>query len=237
MKTALIPYADQKTPLEAFVAYPSQENRPLVILCHTWRGRDEFICDKAKQLAELGFVSFALDVYGQGILGNSIEENTALKKPFLEDRALLQQRLQCGIDTARALAHINASRIAVLGYGFGGLCALDLARTQEDLKGAISIYGHFDPLPDHYTHQIKAKVLILHGYNDPISPMRELQAFQHEMDEANIDWQTHLYSNSLHAFANPSANAPALGILYNPLSARRALEEMKRFLIEVLSAP
>ncbi|MBS0629160.1 MAG: dienelactone hydrolase family protein [Verrucomicrobia bacterium] len=113
-----IPYSDQKTELEGFVAYPSQAKRPLVILCHAWRGRDEFICEKAKLIAELGFVGFALDVYGKGILGKSPAENAALKKPFIEDRSMLQQRLQSGIATARALENIDsATRLGILNLG------------------------------------------------------------------------------------------------------------------------
>ncbi len=231
MKTALIPYEN----FEAFAAYPSEKKHPLVILCHAWRGRDDFICDRAKRIAELGFVGFALDMYGKGVLGKSKEENIALKKPFLDDRTLLQKRLWQGFDAARALPYVDSSRIAVLGFGFGGLCTLDLARTCSELKGAISIYGHFDPLPDYPTSLISAKVLILHGFNDPISPVRELQAFMHEMEEAKIDWQAHIYGNSYHAFANPSANDPDSGILYNPASAKRAWDESERFLQDVLS--
>lgn len=230
-----IPYTDDGTQLEAFCAYPFKEKRPLVILCHAWRGRDEFICEKAKQIAALGLVGFALDMYGKGVLGNSKEENAALKKPFLDDRFFLQQRLHKGLDVARALPFVDSTRIAVLGFGFGGLCALDLARTQAGLKGAISIYGHFDPLPGCPTSRIKAKVLILHGYNDPICPMSELYTFQREMDEAKIDWQSHVYGNTLHAFANPSANDPSSGILYNPSSAKRAWDATEQFLLEILS--
>jgi dienelactone hydrolase len=151
-----IPYAHDHVALEGFAAYPAEPNRPLVILCHAWRGRDEFICEKAKLIASLGYVGFALDVYGKGVLGSSPQENSALKKPFLEDRAFLQQRLNAGIKAARQLENTDQTRIAVLGFGFGGLCALDLARTQEDLKGAISIYGHFDPLPNYGNFLIKA---------------------------------------------------------------------------------
>lgn len=231
MKTEFIPYEN----FEAFAAYPSDKKGPLVILCHAWRGRDDFICDRAKRIAELGFVGFALDMYGKGVLGNSKEENIALKKPFIDDRTLLLKQLHQGFEVARALPNVDSTRIAVLGFGFGGLCALDLARTYSELKGAISIYGHFDPLPGYPTLSISAKVLILHGFNDPISPVRELQAFMREMEEAKIDWQAHIYSNSYHAFANPSANDPDSGILYNPISAKRAWDESEKFLQDLLA--
>lgn len=235
IKTAPIPYADGKTQLEGFSAYQAEEKRPLAILCHAWRGRDDFICEKAKQVASLGYVGFAIDMYGKGVLGTSKEENAALKKPFIEDRFFLQERLRSGFDTALTLPYVDKTRIAVLGFGFGGLCALDLARSGVDLRGAVSIYGHFDPLPNYPLHSIKAKILILHGFNDPIVPMSQLHAFQEELDNAKIDWQSHVYGNTFHAFAAPSANEPSSGLLYNPTSAKRAWDETERFLTEVLA--
>lgn len=234
VETTLIAYSDEHVQLEGFSAFSSgKKNCPLVILCHAWRGRDEFVQEKAKQIADLGFVGFALDMYGKGILGNSKEENSALKKPFIEDRNFLLKRALKGFEAACDLPDIDPGRIAVLGFGFGGICALDLARYGLDLRGAISIYGHFDP-PKNKAQQIKAKVLILHGYNDPISPMSELHAFQEEMSKENVNWQTHVFSHTYHAFANPLANDRAAGLLYNPDSAHQAWELVKKFLMEVL---
>ncbi len=235
IKHTTIPYADDETQLEGFLAYPAEEKRPLVILCHAWRGRDDFICEKAELIAGLGYVGIALDMYGKGILGHSKEENAALKKPFIEDRSFLQKRLLKGFEMAKALPYVDSTRIAVLGFGFGGICALDLARSGVDLRGAISIYGHFDPPRQCLLHPIKAKILILHGYNDPISTMRELHAFQHELNAANVDWQSHIYGNTYHAFATPTANDPNAGILFNPSSAKRAWQEVETFLTEVLT--
>ncbi len=223
-----VPYAN----FEGFAAHPYKEKRPLILLCHAWKGRDEFICKKAELVASLGYVGFAIDMYGKGVLGNSKEENAALKKPFIDDRALLQQRLLQGYETACALPYVDKEKIVVLGFGFGGICALDLARSGVPLKGAISIYGHFDPPKNVPTHPIKAKILILHGYNDPISPMDELYAFQKELENNKVDWQSHIYGNTFHAFATPSANDPAAGILYNPTSAKRAWKAVENFLAE-----
>jgi len=183
---------------------------------------------------ELGYAGFAIDMYGKGVLGNSKEENAALKKPFIEDRYLLQSRLLKGFDKACTLPQVDSTRIAVLGFGFGGLCALELARSGVDVQGAISIYGHFEFPLKSPLQAIKAKILILHGYNDPISPVSELNAFQQELSNANVDWQSHVYGNTFHAFATPSANEPAAGIMYNPVSAQRAWHEVENFLAEIL---
>ncbi len=232
MHTTTISYSEN---LEAFAAYPSKERRPAVILCHAWRGRDEFICEKARAIADLGYVGFAIDMYGKGILGKSKEENAALKKPFMEDRQLLLSRMLEGFEVARSLPYVDSKKMAVLGYGFGGVCSLDLARSGADLKGAISVYGHFERPRNILKKPIHAKILVHHGYNDPIVKQEELLAFEKEMNEAKTDWQILLFGNTMHAFATRSANDPASGILYNPLSAERSWRNIQDFLKEIFS--
>ncbi len=233
MHKAIIPYTDHGTALEGFAAYPSSGKHPAVILCHAWRGRDPFICEKAESIARWGYVGFALDMYGQGILGSSKEENAALKKPFIDDRKLLQRRVLKAFEIVQSLPYVDPERIAVLGFGFGGICALDLARSGALLQGAISIYGHFSPPPTVLIKPIRAKVLILHGYQDPITPQVELLAFEKEMNTAGVDWQVHTYGSAMHAFANPEANDPSSGILYHPVSAERAWLTVQHFLTEI----
>lgn len=233
MFTEAISYQDDNSELEGFVAYPSLERRPLVILCHAWRGRDEFICSKAREVAQWGYVGFALDMYGKGILGKSKDENATLKRPFVENREMLQKRVMNAFEVACRLPYVNTSQIAVLGYGFGGICALDLARSGVNLKGAISVYGHFDPPPQSLIKQINAKILILHGYNDKIVPQEELDRFQREMNAAKVDWQTHIYGDTMHAFATPGVNDPASGLCYNSVAASRSWIAIKNFLKEI----
>jgi len=236
MRSINITYHDKEHELEGFVAIPSEEKRPLVILCHAWKGRDEFICEKAKAIADCGYVGYALDMYGKGVLGHSKEENAAFKKPFIEDRQLLLRRVIAGYKTACSLPYVDSKRVAILGFGFGGVCALDLARSGADLKGAISIYGHFDPPSNLLMRFIKTKILILHGYYDPIAPQSELRNFELEMNKAGIDWQTHVYGTAMHAFATPGANDPESGILYNPIAASRAWAATHHFLDEIFSS-
>lgn len=235
MQEAYIPYTHNGVSLEGFTAYQSQNKHPLVILCHAWKGRDEFICDKARLIASWGYAGFALDMYGKGILGKTKEENAQLKKPFLDDRKLLQNRVLRAFEVASQLPYVDPSKIAVLGFGFGGICALDLARAGVNLAGAISIYGHFASSPDLLLKPIKAKLLILHGYDDPVAPQSELLAFEQEMNDANVDWQAHIYGRTMHAFATPGVNDPASGILYNPLSEKRARLAIHNFLDEIFA--
>jgi dienelactone hydrolase len=235
MHTMTIPYQDDGVDLEGFAAYPSENKLPLVILCHAWKGRDDFICEKAQAIAKLGYVGFALDMYGKGILGKSKEQNAALKSPFIENRRLLQKRVVKAFEVACRLPYVDSSQVAIVGFGFGGICALDLARSGANLKGAVSIYGHFDPPPAPLIKPIKAKILVLHGYNDPVSPQSELSRFEKEMNDHNADWQAHIYGNTMHAFATPGANDPESGILYNPVSATRAWVSIHNFLDEIFT--
>lgn len=236
MHKEFITYQDNQSELEAFVAYPSKEKRPLVILCHAWKGRDDFIMGKAQEVAEWGYVGFSLDMYGKGVLGGTKEENAALKRPFIENRVRLQERVVKAYETACGLPYVDSKQVVVLGYGFGGLCALDLGRTGVDLKGVVSIYGHFDPPPQALIRPILAKVLILHGYNDPIATSEELHRFEGELERAQIDWQVHSYGGAMHAFANPEASDPASGLLYHPQAAYRSWITVGQFLSETFAS-
>lgn len=230
-----IPYQDGQTNLEGFAAYQPGKKRPLVILCHAWKGKDDFICEKAREVVNWGYVGFALDMYGKNVTGKTKEENAALKRPFIENRQLLQKRVIKAFDVATALPYVDSDRVAILGLGFGGICALDLARSGVDLKGAISVYGHFDPPPVELIKPIQAKILVLHGYRDPVTSQEELRRFEKEMHSGKIDWQAHIYGNVMHAFATPGANDPDAGILYNPVAAKRAWITIQDFLAEVLA--
>lgn len=234
MKTEFIPYNDNGVELEGFSAHPSEEKRPVVILCHAWAGRDPYIMEKAKLMSEWGYVGFALDMYGKGVLGKTREENAALKLPFIKDRQMLQKRLIKALEVVTALPYADKNRIAVVGFGFGGLCALDFARSGANLKGVISVYGHYESPKNVPLKPILAKVLVLHGYNDPIVTMKELGVFQQEMDNLKVDWQVQLFSNCLHAFTNPSANDAAFGTLYNPLATNRSWISIKNYINEIL---
>ena len=231
-----ISYRDKETSLEAYSARPDNQKRAVVILCHAWAGRDEFICEKAREISNFGYVGFALDMYGKGVLGKTKDEKVALKKPF-ENRQFLQSRALLGVKAARSLPYADPNRIAVVGFGFGGQCALDLARSGVPLLASVSIYGHFSPPPPSICHPIEAKILILHGFEDRAAPQEELLRFEKEMNDAKVDWQAHVYGNTMHAFASPEAQDPKSGLLYSPLSTRRAWIAIQNFLAEALANP
>lgn len=237
LKTDAIPYSHEQTKLEGFLAYDDAAAGPLpaVMIAHAWGGRDEFVCEKARRLAELGYAGFALDMYGQGVLGTGPEENGRLMAPFIADRALLQARVQAALSTVRSLPGVDPERVAAMGFCFGGLCVLDLARTGADLRGVVSFHGLFDPPGNLDGRRIKAKILALHGYDDPMVPPEKVVALARELTTAGADWQIHAYGNTLHAFTNPRANDPGFGTVYDATADRRSWLSMQNFLAEVLT--
>jgi dienelactone hydrolase len=208
--------------------------RPTILIAHTWAGRGEFEESKARRLAEAGYVALALDMYGDGRRGSGPEENAALMAPLLEDRADLQARINAGLAAAAALAEVDAARIAAMGYCFGGLCVLDLARSGADVCGVVSLHGLFTPADNLPVPAIRSKVLCLHGYDDPMATPDTVLALASELTAAGADWQIHAYGNTLHAFTNPAADDPEGGTLYSAVADRRSWRAVENFFDEVL---
>ena len=235
IKERLIEYEHDGTVLEGFLAYDSATDkpRPGVLISHAWAGRGEFECQKARDLAELGYAGFALDLYGKGVLGSGPEENSRLMTPFLQDRALLQSRLKLSHEIMQAQPEVNPKKTAAIGFCFGGLCVLDLARIGTNIKGVISFHGLFNPPANIKSKKIKAKVLVLHGNDDPMVPVEMVTAFEQELTRAGADWQVHVYGNTRHAFTNPQANDPDFGTVYSANADRRSWQSMRNFLEEI----
>ncbi len=236
--TTTVNYLDGDTLLEGFIAYDDAiaGRRPAVLVNHAWGGRDRFVEEKAKKLAELGYVGFALDMYGKGVLGSGPEENAKLMQPFIDDREMLQNRIRAAVANVRLLPWVEDRQIAAIGFCFGGLCVLDLARTGIDIKGVVSFHGLLGAPGNTAGNKIKAKVLVLHGHDDPLAPIEQVVALQKELTEAGADWQLHSYGNTMHAFTNPLANDPDFGTVYQADADRRSWISMKSFLAEIFSA-
>lgn len=238
LETQYIEYTHQGDLLEGFCAFDPQhgQKQPLVLVAHAWGGRDTFACDKARELAALGYVGFALDMFGKGVLGQSKTENSALIAPFMDDRQHLCDRLLAALQTAQALPMVNPEKTAAIGYCFGGLCVLDLARHNGPVNGVISFHGLLQaPGALNTAKHIKPSVLVLHGYDDPMATPDHLITFCEEMTEKQADWQLHAYGNTTHAFTNPQANDPDFGTLYNATADARSSIAMRTFLNTLFS--
>jgi dienelactone hydrolase len=237
IKSNTVAYMDGDVVLEAFFAFDDtwEGQRPAVLINHAWGGRDEFVDGKARKLAQLGYVGFAVDMYGKGILGSGPEQNAKLMQPFMDDRAMLQKRIQAGLSAVKLLPWVDGSKIAAIGFCFGGLCVLDLARTEADVKGVVSFHGLLAAPNNIRGNSFKAKVLALHGHDDPLVSPEQVLAFEQEMTAAGVDWQLHVYGNTMHAFTNPVANDPGFGTVYQANADKRSWQAMENFLAEIFS--
>lgn len=235
LTTQSVDYHDGATLLEGFLAHDDARGRPrpAVMISHAWGGRDAFVCDQARRIAELGYVGFAMDMYGKGVTGTSPEENARLMQPFLDDRALLQGRMQKSLEALKQLDQVDAANVAAMGYCFGGLCVLDLARTGADVRGVVSFHGLLGAPGNTAGNRIKARVLALHGHDDPMVPVDDVIALEQELTGAGADWQIHVYGNCMHAFTNPAANNPGFGTVYNATADTRSWRALRSFLSEL----
>jgi len=234
--TRPVDYFHADTRCEGFFACDenSPGPRPAILVAHTWAGRDDFAIGKARQLAELGYAAFALDMYGDAQIGNSPEQCGQLMGSVIADRSFLQARIKAALDALRQQPEVNPDKIAAIGFCFGGLCVLDLARNGADICGVVSFHGLFTPPDPHPEQRIKAKVLVLHGFEDPMATPEQATALGHELTRYQADWQVHFYGNTAHAFTNPRANDPSLGTIYEPTADRRSWQSLLDFLGEVL---
>ncbi len=231
----LVEYRDGDTLLEGRVAWDDRTSgpRPGVLVAHAWGGRSDFEDGKADDLAGQGYAAFALDLYGKDVRGSSPEENAGLMQPFLDDRAMLQQRLRASLAAMREQPEVDAERVAAIGFCFGGLCVLDIARTGDDIAGVVSIHGLFGPPGNTSGNRVSAKVLALHGWDDPMAPPDQINALAGELTAMGADWQLHAFGNTMHAFTNPAANAPDMGTVYSAAADKRSALAIKNFLDEL----
>jgi len=236
LREQLVEYTCGETLLEGFFCFDDEQPGPLpvVMISHAWGGRDDFVEKKAHRLAYHGYGVFALDMYGKGKRGTTPEQSQALMMPFVQDRALLARRINSALSFVKQMPNVDAHRVAAMGFCFGGLCVLDLARSGADLRGVISFHGMLKPTGLPPPQKIHAKILILHGYDDPLAPPEDVLAISKELSAASADWQLHAYGGTMHSFTNPAANNPAGGMLYNEKAARRSWHSLIQFLEEVL---
>lgn len=210
-------------------------SRPIVLVAHAWAGQGEQERRKAMALAELGYAGFAVDLYGKGRRGTSVEENQALMTPLLEARERIVAGLHAALKAARGVEGVDGHRVAAIGFCFGGLCVLDFARSGADVAGVVSFHGLLNP-PPQPSAGITARVLALHGWDDPMAPPDHVMALATELTAAGADWQVQAYGNTMHAFTNPDANDPDFGTVYDATADRRSWIAMQNFLHELFSS-
>jgi len=203
IKTQWIDYRQGDTPLRGYLAYDDaiKDKRPGVLLVHRRDGMTPLTLANAEMVAKLGYVVFAPDIFG--LLPKTEEESKAQSAKFNNDRPLMRARAQAGLDILRNNPMVDQARIAVLGYCFGGTTAVELAETGAPIVGTVTIHGSFRDFQHDAAKNIHGRMLILHGAEDPVAPLSEVNLLIEDLRAAKIGWQLELYSGTKHGFSTP----------------------------------
>lgn len=234
--TETVDYKDGDTTLEGYLAYDDSISgkRPGVLIVHQWQGLTDYEKMRAKMLAEMGYVAFCADIYGKGNLPTSLKEAGAAAGKYKSDRKLLRERVNAGLDELKKNDLVDTSRVAAIGYCFGGTTVIELARSGAELNGIVSFHGGLDSPTPEDGKNIKCKVLVLAGANDPFQKPDDLAAFQKEMRDNDVDWQITFYGGAVHAFTQPTVGDLHLpGAEYNERADKRSWQAMKNFFAEI----
>jgi dienelactone hydrolase len=236
LHSEVVEYKHGDTVLEGYLAYDEavKGKRPGVLVVHEWTGLAAYIKMRTEQLAELGYIAFAIDMYGKGVRPKNRQEAAAQANIYRSDRQLMRSRARAGLEVLWRHPLTDTKRIAAIGYCFGGGTVLELARSGADLAGAVSFHGNLDTPNPEDAKNIRGKVLVLHGADDPAVPKEQVLAFQDEMRKAGVDWQMIIYGGAVHNFTNPEAGADkSKGSAYDEKADRRSWEAMRLFFAEI----
>jgi len=236
IQTKTVEYQQGGTAFEGFVAWDDaiQGARPGVLVVHQWMGLTDYEKKRAEMLAQLGYVAFCADIYGKGVRPQTREEAAAQAGKYKQDRQLLRARVNAGLDALRRQPRVDPKRLAAIGYCFGGTTVLELARSGAKLNGVVSFHGGLDALNPADGRNIKCKVLVLHGADDPGISAQDLAAFEQQMRDGGVDWQLVKFGGAVHAFTQWNAgNDNSKGAAYNERADRRSWEYLKLFFGEI----
>jgi dienelactone hydrolase len=237
IKTEIVEYTDGDVVLEGFVAWDDAkpgQTVPGVLVVHQWMGLTDYEQSRCRQLAELGYVAFALDIYGKGIRPANPQDAAKQAGVYKSDRKLYRQRLNLGLEQLKQRPGVAKNRLAAIGYCFGGTGVLELARSGAELSGVVSFHGGLDSPEPSAGRSIKCSILVCHGSDDPFVPAKDIEAFKAELNAAKVDWQMDIYSGAVHSFTQPMAgNDNSRGAAYNEKADKRSWAAMKLFFAEV----
>jgi len=235
--TKTIEYQQGATTLEGYLAYDDSFSgqRPGVLIVHQWLGLTDYEENRAVMLANLGYVAFCADIYGKGIRPQSIKDAGTEATKYKTDRALLRLRVNAGLDELKKCKLVDTKRVAAIGYCFGGTTVIELARSGAELNGIVSFHGGLDSPTPADGKNIKCKVLVCHGADDPFEKTEDLAAFEKEMRAAAVDWRLIKYGGAVHSFTQPMANDNPPGAKYNARADQRSWVDMKSFFAEIFN--
>ncbi len=239
VKTQTVTYEDGDVQLQGELAWDDaiSGKRPGILVVHEWWGLNEYAKHRAEMLAKLGYVAFAVDMYGKGKVTSNPKQAGEWANQIEANRARWQQRALRGLEVLKNSKRVDDSRTAAIGYCFGGSTVTELAYAGADLRGVASFHGTL-PLPTaEEMGKVKAKIFAATGSADAFVPPDKVMAFESAMDKAGVDWYLVIYGGAHHAFTNPNADSYGIeNVRYNPEADRRSWVELQRFLKEILGA-
>ena len=236
VRTKVVEYKHGDAVLEGYLAWDDaiRGKRPGVLVVHEWTGLGSYARMRAEKLAGLGYVAFAIDMYGKGVRPKTPQEAGAQAGIYKSDRPLMRARALAGLNVLLGNEMCDTKRVAAIGYCFGGTTVLEIARSGADIAGVASFHGALDTPNPGDAKNIKCKVLALHGGDDPYVPRKDVEAFEDEMRAGGVDWQLSVYAGAVHAFTNPEAGDDnSKGAAYNAKADRRSWDAMKLFFAEI----
>ncbi len=238
--TEKVSYKQGNATLVGYLAYDDavKDKRPGVLVIHEWWGLNDTTKQHTEEIAKLGYVAFAPDIYGDGKTTSDPAEAAKISGIYKSDRGLMRGRANAGLKVLRSQPLVDGKKLAAIGFCFGGTTALELARAGADTKGTVCFHGGLDTPNTADAKNIHGKVLVLTGGDDNYVPIEQIKTFEEEMRNAKVDWQVFAYGGAVHGFTNPSAGTDnSKGYAYNAKVTQRAWEAMTSFFNEIFSSP
>ena len=238
LKEETISYADDSVTMNGYVAFDgsTDKKRPIILIIHEWWGLNDYVKKRARQLAEMGYLAFAIDMYGNGQQADNPEAAGKLALPFYKDPGIAKTRFDAALAKIKTYPAADTNNIAAIGYCFGGAQVLNIARMGENLNGVVSFHGNLAGVtPDKQT--LKANMLVCHGEIDQFVPATEVAEFKKQMDSIGAKYTFKSYPNATHAFTNPDATENGkkfnIPIAYNAAADSASWNDMKLFFKEI----
>lgn len=210
--------------------------RPGVLVVHEWWGLNDYAIERARMLAELGYVAFAADMYGDNKVTRHAEDAKGWMTQIVSNQDAWQKRAQLGLDQLKASKHVDGKKLAAIGYCFGGATVMQLAYSGADVDGVVSFHGSLPPATPEQASKINTRVLVAHGDADSFIPAERITAFTKALSDANVDWEMNVYSNAMHGFTNPAAgNYGIEALAYDEKADKRSWQKMQSFFDEIFA--
>jgi len=241
IKSQIVEYTVDGESFTGYLAYDDQlqGKRPGVLVVHEWWGHNDYVRHRADMLAELGYTAFALDMYGTGKVAQHPEDAKRFMQAVMDNMEAAEKRFDAGYNILRNHPSVETEQIAAIGYCFGGSTVLQMAREGVDLDGVVSFHGILATETPAQNGQVKAKLLVLTGADDPMVPSFQVDAFREEMTEANVSFKLYSYPGVTHAFTNPAADELGkrfnMPLAYDPGADADSWQKMQKFLSEIFA--